>query len=371
MSDLRGQLQAYIGTLIDETTPVRGEDIIGARPRVPRRRSGPRRRLATAVASAVIIVALTVVIATLLHRSDNSVVSAGPHATRTYQDSANGFSIELPLGWHAARPAGTKGSGPQALVELRSSGHFPTGPPSRCVPVSTHGVTGNLIWIGLSEIRYNSGPLPIRPQSFAPQLGHFDPALVGLQPIGAAYGCPHPATQILFDFTDQQRKFQFQVIAGPEASTGRAYQILDSLRVKSPAQLHRTPSPTVTVPTVLVPFAPPPQPQDVRVLILNASNQPGVEATTANRLRALGYRIIGAQVGPTPSAAFVNSSGQSLTLASCRAGFSATGAEQLAAAAIGTSTISSDTTLQAFIQSHDADCLIIIGQANNTAASPR
>ena len=207
-------------------------------------------------------------------------------------------------------------------------------------------------------------PAP-RPQHFAPQPGQFDPAFAALGPIGAAYGCPHPATQILFNFIDHERKFQFEVIAGPGASTAQTYRILDSLQIKTPAQLHRAPSPIVSVPTVLVPFAAPPRPQDVRVFVLNASNRPGIETTTANRLRNLGYTIAGTQAGTIPTRAFTDRSGQSVTITSCRPGFSQIGAGNLAEVAIGRGTVLEDPTLAAFFQSHNSDCLVVIGQADN------
>jgi hypothetical protein len=371
MRDLDIQLRDYMSTLVEQTTALRGEDIVAAAPRGGRRQPRHRRRV-TAVAVAGVIATMIGVAAILLHRSTTSVVTAGPSGTtRTYHDQTNGLSLELPHGWQAVRPTGARRTGLRALVEVRSPGQLKPGPASRCVPSSTHGVSSNLVWIGLSELRYSTPPLPGRPQTFAPQPGVFDPALVALGPIGAAFGCPHPATQILFDFADHQRKFQFQVIAGPEASTAQTYRILDSLQVKTSAQLHRTPSPTASVRTDLVPFVARPRPQDVRVFILNASSQPGIETTTANRLRNLGYMIVGTQMGTTPSKAFTNSSGESLTLASCRPGFSETGAGQLASVGIGTSTVSSDTTVQAFIQSHNTDCLIIIGQANNTTIPTR
>ena len=365
MSDLDHQLGDYMDLLVEGTAAVRAEDII-ARPDARRRRPRRSGRLAAIVAVTAVVCLVGAVIAVLANRSTSPTVATGPHArTVSYHDQANGISLELPSGWRARRPNATR-TGPQNLVEIRSPGRPPSSFVTRCVPVSAHGVTGARVWIELSEVRYPAGPLPARPASFAPQPGHFDPALAEVGHITTPPGCPPQPNLILFNFTDHQRKFQFAMVAGPAApspSITQAYGILDSLRVASARHLHRSPSPTVTTPTVLVPFVPAPPPSGVRVYVLNASNQPGADASVAARLATLGYAIAGTHTGTAPDPGFTNRSGQTVSLTSCRAGFSELGAATLARAAIGTATVSESAALETYIQTHNSDCLVVIGPA--------
>jgi hypothetical protein len=367
MTDLDPQLRAYFDTLVEQTRALRAEDIIHAD---PGRRYRRRRRGRVVAAIAIALAGLIgVAIVVLTGGSNGPVVSAGSSGTsRIYRDSANGFTLALPSGWRALRPA-SKTARPQALVEVLSPGRPPSGLATRCESSLAHGVTGARVWIGLLELRYPTPPLPPRPQSFTPQPGQYDPALAALGPITTLPGCPSPPTQMLFNFTDHQRKFQLELVAGPDAPGPRitqAYRILDSLRVATPGQLHRAPSPTVSIPTSLVPYIPPPPPQTVRIYILNSSGRPGAEATLAERLGSLGYSVIGSGTGTIPGRAFTNSAGQSVSITSCRVGFSGLGAATLARAAIGTATVYEPSpVLEGFIQSHGSDCLVIIGQAAN------
>jgi hypothetical protein len=371
MSDLDTQLSSYLNALVERTPALRAEDIIHGAPRLNHDRRARRGRVAAiclAIAFAVVIGTVVVVHA---RSSNGPVVSAGPNlVTRAYRDSTNGISLRLPPGWQALRPNASP-AGPQALVEVRSPGEPPSALASPCLPAIAHGVTGGAIWIGLNEKRYTTGPIPTRPQTFAPQPGQYDPALVELGSITTPTGCPS-LTQILFDFTDHQRKFQFQIVAGPTATRPRiteAYSILDSLRATSPTELHRSPSPTVSIPTVVVPFVPAPLPQGVRVYILNGSGRPGADTTLADRLRSSGYTVVGSGIGTTPGEGLGNSTGQRISITSCRAGFSELGGAALAHAAFGPSGVSEDPALEDFIQAHNSDCLLVIGSAPTNSNS--
>jgi hypothetical protein len=368
MSELQTQLHDYLNTLVERTPALRVEDIIHAGPRTrPDRRARRGRRAAVSLAVAFAVV-MGAVIAVHANNSTGPVVSAGPSlVTRAYRDETNGFSLKLPSGWRALRPAANP-TGPQNLVDVRSPEGQTPGLVTRCRPSTVHGVSGGAIWIGLNEERYTTGPIPGRPETFAPQPGQYDPALAALGPITTPPGCPSP-TQILFDFIDHQRKFQFEIVAGPNASRARlteAYGILDSLRVETPAQLHRSPSPTVSIPTVLVPYVPAPPPQGVRVYVVNGSNRSGADATLAARLRGLGYSVVGIETATTLGQGFTTASGQTLSITSCRAGFSELGAGTLAHAAFGPSGVSGNAALEAFIEAHNSDCVVVIGQAPNT-----
>ena len=374
MSDLDTQLRDYLNTLVERTPAVRAQDIIETSPG-PSHHRPRRRRQAAAITVALAITALVGAVVLVRASSSNSpAVSTGPSLkTSTYDDRGNGISLTLSSGWRAQRPQ--RAPTPlQVLVEVRSPDRFPAGLATRCLPSSAHGVSGARLWIGLSEERYPTGPQPARPREFTPQKGGpFDPALVEFGPITTLPGCPSPPTAILFDFTDHQRKFQFEIVAGPDAPSTRltqAYRILDSLHVATPHQLHRAPSPIVVTPTVLNPNIASPSPHAVRVDVVNASGRPGADTTLAVQLRGLGYTIAGTQTGPPPAAGpgYINAAGHSLSITACRVGFSERGAGTLADAAFGPSGVTEDASLEAFFQAHNSDCLVVIGQDN--AANP-
>lgn len=267
------------------------------------------------------------------------VEAAGRPGWKTISDARVGASIQVPTSWQRVPPIALNARSGELIV-LASRAE--TGPRSPINPDCGFISAGGRTPAAIIQIGEQRGVGSFRPRPTAFDAGAFH-ALQGgpTDPLE----CPGSQQTFLTTFTDQGRHIQVMlsyVPTLPGEQVQEAYAILDTLRLRLGRDANKRLDAT------------PPAEQEVRVLVLNGSDDPTAASTTANTIRSHGYGIAG--TGDTAP--------QSGTTVACRDGDAA--ARRIAtdldtAADIAAFPGSSIPGLEA------ADCVVIVGVATQPA----
>jgi hypothetical protein len=164
-------------------------------------------------------------------RTERSTEIEVPPGWSVYHNSAWGYSVAVPPGWHAVAQPRTRDSGDPVVILALAS--FPLRDEDARYPIPRQGFAADEAFVTLQERGIEPGgwsdsAFPERPRQF-----HFEPnrGSVPAQAVRSHSGIEF--RDHWFNFTDAGRHFHVQVAIGasvPHAEANRPYRLFDTLR---------------------------------------------------------------------------------------------------------------------------------------------